>query len=388
MKFSQYLQNFWWKNNSKNFCLFDLFLPLLFLLQFLFIGVAKCRKFLLTKFFQKKLSIPLIVVGNLSVGGTGKTPLTLCLVQQLSQKGIKVGIISRGYGRKIDKNQSVLQVLPSSNPQQVGDEALLMSQRLQTIPIFVGNDRFLAAQELLKKFPQTQMIISDDGLQHYKIFRNAEIIVFDERGVGNGNCLPFGPLRENLQRLNDKNVAAIVLNKNIQNQSKNQNQNQNQNLNQNLNFFESIKLQFNNRLPIFEMNIFANNFYNLYLPNQIISATDLLRKNKNSQGKIFAIVGMGNPQKFFDTLSALNFDASQIKNFEKIIFKDHHNYELTDFDFLQKNDIVLMSEKDAVKCKFLQWNENQKPQNFWVLPISVAIPSSLTDIILEKINAN
>ena len=328
------------------------------------------------------------MVGNLSVGGTGKTPLTLCLVQQLSQKGIKVGIISRGYGRKIDKNQSVLQVLPSSNPQQVGDEALLMSQRLQTIPIFVGNDRFLAAQELLKKFPQTQMIISDDGLQHYKIFRNAEIIVFDERGVGNGNCLPFGPLRENLQRLNDKNVAAIVLNKNIQNQSKNQNQNQNQNLNLNLNFFESIKLQFNNRLPIFEMNIFANNFYNLYLPNQIISATDLLRKNKNSQGKIFALVGMGNPQKFFDTLSALNFDASQVKNFEKIIFKDHHNYELTDFDFLQKNDIVLMSEKDAVKCRFLQWNENQKPQNFWVLPISVAIPSSLTDIILEKINAN
>lgn len=377
MKFSQYLQNFWWKNNKDNsekFCFFDLFLPLLFLLQFLFIGVSKCRKFLLSKFFQKRLPIPLIVVGNLSVGGTGKTPLTMSLVQQLLQKGIKVGIISRGYGRIIDKNCKVLQVFPSSNPQQVGDETVLMSQRLQTIPIFVGNDRFLAAQELLKKFPQTQIIVSDDGLQHYKIFRNAEIIVFDERGVGNGNCLPFGPLRENLQRLNDKNVAAIVLNKNIQNQ--------NQNQNQNINFFENIKLQLNNRFPILEMNIFANNFYNLYVPNQIISANELLLKNKNSQGKIFAVVGMGNPQKFFETLSQLGFATNKL---EKIIFEDHHNYQLADFDFLQKNDIVLMSEKDAVKCRFLQWNKNQTPQNFWVLPISVAVPSSLTDIILEKI---
>ena len=139
-----------------------------------------------------RLPVPVIVVGNVVVGGAGKTPVVLALVAHLQQRGIAVGVISRGYGRN---TTTCLEVTPGSSAQDVGDEPALI-QRRTAVPVFVAAQRVEAATALLAKYPQTRVIISDDGLQHLRLARDLEIGVFDDRGVGNGWLLPAGPLRE------------------------------------------------------------------------------------------------------------------------------------------------------------------------------------------------
>ncbi len=134
----------------------------------------------------------LIVVGNVVAGGAGKTPTVIALVQHLRARGLQVGVISRGYGRT---NTDCLEVLPQSLPQDVGDEPLLVRRATQ-VPVFVARTRHAAATALLARHPQTQLIVCDDGLQHYALHRDLEICVFDNRGAGNGWLLPAGPLRE------------------------------------------------------------------------------------------------------------------------------------------------------------------------------------------------
>jgi tetraacyldisaccharide 4'-kinase len=133
-----------------------------------------------------------IVVGNVITGGAGKTPTVVALVRHLQRRGLAVGVVSRGYGRKRDE---CLEVLPQSHPSEVGDEPLLL-QRALTVPVFVARDRHAAATALLAKYAQTQVIVADDGLQHYALYRDLEVCVFDDRGYGNGWLLPAGPLRE------------------------------------------------------------------------------------------------------------------------------------------------------------------------------------------------
>jgi len=138
------------------------------------------------------LPVPVIVVGNVVAGGAGKTPVVLALVEHLQQRGVRVGVISRGYGRS---TVGCLEVTPTRPAQEVGDEPALI-QRRTAIPVFVAEQRVQAAQALLAAYPQTQLLISDDGLQHLSLARDLEIGVFDDRGVGNGWLLPAGPLRE------------------------------------------------------------------------------------------------------------------------------------------------------------------------------------------------
>ena len=140
----------------------------------------------------QRVGVPVVVVGNVVAGGSGKTPVTMALVEHLTKKGWAVGVVSRGYGRR---THECLEVTATSLPQDTGDEPLLIQQKTG-VPVFVGRSRFEAASTLLKRYPDTQVLVCDDGLQHYGLFRDLEICVFDDRGCGNGWLLPSGPLRE------------------------------------------------------------------------------------------------------------------------------------------------------------------------------------------------
>ena len=139
-----------------------------------------------------RLSVPVLVVGNVVAGGAGKTPVVIAIVQRLQARGVPVGVISRGYGRH---SQECLEVFPGSAVADVGDEPALIQRRTRA-PVFVATQRSQAGRALLDQYPQTQVLVCDDGLQHLQLQRDLEIGVFDDRGVGNGFLLPAGPLRE------------------------------------------------------------------------------------------------------------------------------------------------------------------------------------------------
>ncbi|OYU33065.1 MAG: tetraacyldisaccharide 4'-kinase [Comamonadaceae bacterium PBBC2] len=141
---------------------------------------------------SRRVSVPVAVVGNVVAGGSGKTPVTIALVEHLKATGWLVGVVSRGYGRS---SIGCLEVTAATPPHEAGDEPLLIQQKTG-VPVFVGPGRFEAASALLQRYPQTQILVCDDGLQHYGLFRDLEICVFDDRGCGNGWLLPSGPLRE------------------------------------------------------------------------------------------------------------------------------------------------------------------------------------------------
>jgi len=147
-------------------------------------------------FKQHRLPVPVIVVGNVMVGGVGKTPITIALVQHLVAQGWSVGVLSRGYGRQVSPAFPAIQsVLSSSSASEVGDEPLLIARKCH-VPVFVGADRVAAGRALLAAHPEVQVLVCDDGLQHWALSRDLELCVFDERGTGNGRLLPAGPLRE------------------------------------------------------------------------------------------------------------------------------------------------------------------------------------------------
>jgi tetraacyldisaccharide 4'-kinase len=167
---------------------------LLWPLSLLYGLLAGLRR-LLYRFHLKKtgrVPVPVIVVGNVVAGGSGKTPVVMALVQHWTARGVRVGVVSRGYGRS---STDCREVRPGSLPADVGDEPALV-QRSCNVPVFVASQRLQAAQALLAAYPATQLIVCDDGLQHHALHRNLEICIFDDRGVGNGFLLPAGPLRE------------------------------------------------------------------------------------------------------------------------------------------------------------------------------------------------
>ncbi len=187
-----------------------LLVALLLPISWLFaVAVAVRRELYRVGFYkQKKLPVPVIVVGNVMVGGVGKTPITMALVNHLKAQGWRVGVLSRGYGRQ---TTSTLAVSPKSQSLNVGDEPLLIARSCQ-VPVFVGNNRVDAGLALLNLHRDVQVLVCDDGLQHWQLARDLELCVFDERGVGNGQLLPAGPLREAWPRkaLNP-NVPCLLL---------------------------------------------------------------------------------------------------------------------------------------------------------------------------------
>ncbi len=285
---------------------------------------------------SKKLPVPVIVVGNITVGGSGKTPLILWLAQQLIDSGWHPGIISRGYGGTASAPQEVVNF---SDPKVVGDEAVLMSQR-KLCPVWVGRDRPAAAHALLQAHPECDVLLSDDGLQHYRLQRDFEIAVVDGvRRFGNGFLLPAGPLREPPSRL--EQVDAVVINGGDAQAGQHR------------------------------MQLHGENFYNLLNPNTTAHAADFQStqfQNKN----VYAIAGIGHPQRFFAHLNQLGLKVQAHP------YPDHHRYTPDDLAYPDA-DAILMTEKDAVKCLSFA------TEKCWVLRVDAQLDPALTQHILEKI---
>ena len=323
--------------------------PILWLampLSWLFGGVVAIRRALFRwrVIPSFRLPVPVIVVGNLTVGGSGKTPLVLWLVAKLREMGWRPGIISRGYGGSA--GDEILCVTEDSSARLVGDEPLLLSRRSR-VPVFIGRDRVAAGQALLAKHPDCSIVISDDGLQHYRLERSVEIAVFDGRGAGNGCLLPAGPLREPLSRL--KRVTALVWNGEG----------------------EGLGGDYVG-MPQFSMRLEAERFVSLGDESRTCSAEQLREK------ALHAIAGIGDPSRFFAQLSAMGLQFSSHP------FPDHHAYVEQDFSFA-RDGVLLMTEKDAVKCQGLALPEA------WVLPVEAQIDESplggsLLETILERLN--
>ncbi|MGB7816521.1 MAG: tetraacyldisaccharide 4'-kinase [Methylotenera sp.] len=287
------------------------------------------------------LPVPVIVVGNINIGGSGKTPVVIWLVEQLKQHGFKPAVISRGYGGSVSSATSV-----DANGQAsiVGDEPVLIANRGQC-PVWVGANRVQVANELLKAHPECNVIISDDGLQHYRLKRDIEIAVVDSNySEKNARLLPAGPLREPVSRLNT--VDAIVLNGEASN----------------------IKLRAGEKTnnTAYQMQLVGEKFYNLADANITASSADFKHK------KVTALAGIGKPERFFEHLRNLGLA------FASVSFADH--YAFTAQDLAQIDcDAIIMTEKDAVKCRAFA------RQNCWVLPVEASIDAALMPLILNKI---
>lgn len=284
----------------------------------------------------KILPVPVIVVGNISVGGTGKTPLVAWLAQELMARGWHPGVISRGYGGSTHIPQ---QVGASSDASHVGDEPVLLAGLLDC-PVWVGRDRPAVGRALLIAHAQVDVLISDDGLQHYRLARDMEIAVVDGvQGFGNGRLQPAGPLREVVDRLCD--VDAIVVNQPGQ-----------------------LQLDFPNLPPVYTMHMQGANFVNLADPSRNVCAVDLAGQ------QIHAIAGIGRPQRFFDQIAALGISA------QNHAFPDHYVYRAADLAYPGQ---ILMTSKDAVKCSAFA------TQNMWALPVQASIQPDLIGLVLTKL---
>lgn len=306
--------------------------------------IISLRKKYLTK---KKINfdVPVIVVGNITVGGTGKTPFVIWLSEFLKNKGYHPGIVSRGYGGK--SKTYPLTVTPNSDPHQVGDEAVLLAMRAHC-PVVIDPDRVKAVKYLLENH-DCNIIISDDGLQHYRLGRDIEIVIIDgERQMGNGFCLPAGPLREPVTRLNTVDFIVInTIHKTID--------------------INIDKILESNYTPEYNMFLTPGNIYNLSSPELEVIPDYFLGE------PIHAVAGIGNPERFF----------AQLRNFGLSIwphsFSDHHRFTEKDLNFSIETKII-MTEKDAVKCR------NFSDYRFWCLPVSAEIDLQLGEDIVDKIH--
>ncbi len=298
-------------------------------------------------------SATVIVVGNVVVGGSGKTPFILWLTQALQAKGLKVGIISRGYGGK--SKQWPQQVTDKSDPVLVGDEPVLLAKQLGC-PVVVSPKR-TEAITLLTKGATLDVIISDDGLQHYAMARDIEVVLVDaQRKFGNGLCLPAGPLRESLSRL--QTVDFCVWN--------------------GLESASDFPLNLPSTVAQYRMQLLPVRLRQVMNPECVIELV------LNAQGQVAdfvgepinAIAGIGNPTRFFNSLKTLGFQVNAQA------FADHHAFQWSDFKPFDSSKRLLMTEKDAVKCRAFAKAHQQT--NWWYLEISPQCDDALLTQILTK----
>lgn len=261
---------------------------------------------------------PVVIVGNLSVGGNGKTPVVVWLVEELKKRGLRAGVISRGYGSKAKKYP--LFVTEHTDPIEGGDEPVLIAKRTG-VPVVISPNR-REAIELLLKQSNCDIIISDDGLQHYALQRDLEIVVMDaERALGNGFVLPAGPLRELPSRL--KTVDFVITNG-----GKNP-------------YSDAVMAL----VPHYAINVKTNE-----------------KRELSEFHSGVAIAGIGNPQRFFAMLENLGIQLTHTQ-----AFQDHQHFEAQQLEKLAENQPLLMTEKDAVKCQaFAQ-------ENWWYIPVDAEI---------------
>lgn len=279
-------------------------------------------------------SVPIIVVGNLTVGGTGKTPVVIWLANWLQKQGYQPGVVSRGYGGKKTAQPQV--VAENSLPETVGDEAVLIVKKTHC-PMVVHAKRDMAVKKLLATFP-CDIVISDDGLQHYALKRDIEIAVIDGlRRFGNQYCLPAGPLREPKQRITQVDFTMV-------------------------NEGEMIDAN------AYQMVLHSTMCYSL-VDNSIKKTLNEFQKYT-----IHAVAGIGHPQRYFKQLAKMGLAIIEHP------FPDHYHYRPQDIDF-GKNAIVLMTEKDAVKC------QSFADQRHWCLPIEAKMEQRFIDALTDKLKS-
>lgn len=254
--------------------------------------------------------VPVLVVGNLSVGGNGKTPVVLCVVKWLSELGYTPGIVSRGYGGSCNQFPHVVDANDTAN--KVGDEPRLMFNR-NLCKVVIDPNRSRGADKLVEL--GCNVIVCDDGLQHYALKRNIEWVVMDDRKLGNGCVLPMGPLRELPSRL--ASVQAVIHNGN------------------------NPLIQ-----TAFIMSLKQTRFVNVRHPQKIIPVNEFVESYRTES--LHALAGIGSPQRFFQSLNDVGFD-----NFKTSELADHHRFTLSDLP----NCVTLMTEKDAVKCQSFAHDE-------------------------------
>lgn len=269
--------------------------------------------------------VPVIVVGNVTVGGTGKTPLVAWLCGQLQGAGFSPGIVLRGYG---GQGLGVLAVGIDSPVTQVGDEAVLLARRTG-VPVVVSRDRVKGAYALIDQ--KCNVIVADDGLQHYRLARTVEIAVLDGvRRFGNGRCLPSGPLREGLNRWMSVDYRVT-------------------------------------------QGEAAAGEWSMCLVGETLQAVGRDAKQPIPIGqRVHAVAGIGNPDRFFTTLRALGLQVVPHP------FADHHAYRAHDLVF-DSGDPVVMTEKDAVKC------ERFAQPHWWYLPVTAKVDDALATQIMSRL---
>jgi tetraacyldisaccharide 4'-kinase len=289
---------------------------------------------------SRRVARPVIVVGNVTVGGSGKTPLVIWLAQQLGERGHRPGVVLRGYGGAAATGRVPCLVTPDSDVAVVGDEALLLRRRTG-VPVVVGRDRVGAAERLLAT--GVDVIIADDGLQHLRLARDFEIAVVDAtRGLGNRYLLPAGPLREPAERLSQ--VDAVVINGE-----------------------EGRPAAAAAGLPAAFLMRLGGEWL-----RPLAGSGDAVALSSLAGQRVHAVAGIGNPGRFFSQLAAAGLQVLEHA------FPDHHRYRASELEF-HDGLPLLMTEKDAVKCRAFAG------ANRWYLPVAVSFAGADGEVLLARL---
>lgn len=322
-----FLQKMWYQPNK----LYYIFIPL----SWIYIVIISLRKLLYKLGIKKttRFPVPIIIIGNVTVGGTGKTPSLIAIANEFLKQKFRVGIVSRGYKSKAKRYPKLIS--NHDDAYEVGDEPLLIARHCDC-PVVIDPNRVRAVKYLLEKFP-CDVVLSDDGLQHLALGRDIEIVVIDgKRRFGNQQCLPAGPLREPLSRL--KTVNYLITQGQAQHNE-------------------------------YDMFLQPTYFINLKNPQKKYAVLEFPYR------KIHATTAIGNPHRFFHDLKEMNLDVISHA------FPDHYFFSEQDFSQFTDDEIVIMTEKDAVKCqKFAR-------DNFWYLEVEAIIDVALLQKLCAFITA-
>lgn len=313
----------------------------LYILGFIFNCARRLREFFYTKGWNKstKIAVPVFVVGNINVGGSGKSPLVAFLVKELQHLGRTPGIISRGHGSDAAKSVNTQSIVKAfSKVSEVGDEALML-QRSTGVPVVVGKNRVKAANKLLEFFPEVDVIISDDGLQHYALQRDLELLVVDGiTGFGNQQLLPAGPLREPMTRLES---VDLILTKG-------------EALHRSLDCIKTL-----------EFSLKPSRFMG-------INNSESMELHELKGKTVHAFAGIGHPEQFYSSLEKLGITVI------RHALADHASMPVSFFEEHKGNNIV-MTEKDAVKYPGVS------TENIWYLPVSIFMQPETKKQFMELI---
>ncbi|QFU22302.1 tetraacyldisaccharide 4'-kinase [Shewanella eurypsychrophilus] len=325
----EFVNKVWYPNKNTPLA-YKVFKRLLLPLSLLFWLVSGVRRVLFKCGIKQTfaLPVPVIIVGNITVGGSGKTPMVIFLIELMRKHGLKPGVISRGYGVEFEGVKSVERHMSAA---EVGDEPAMIVART-AVPMVIGADRVKAAKALIHS-GQVDVIISDDGLQHYRLERDIELLILDgERRFGNEMLLPSGPLREGVWRA--KHVDFTIVNGKAH-----------------------------------------DGEFQMSLQPQAIQPVSASGNGTFVPCPVVAVAGIGNPQRFFNTLHEQGHTLTKCHEFE-----DHQKFTLELLTQVAGEQTILMTEKDAVKCR------DFAKDNWWYLAVDAKLPTKFEVNLMDKLH--